>query len=87
MIMKIGLLLVIIVLVLAVFKRFSKQDTRAIKEETVDNKPVEMKEDPVCGTFVEEVTKHKVKYYDKVYYFCSDECKQKFIVQKQAENI
>lgn len=85
MLAKIGLLLVVIVLVLTVFKRFSKQEN-SLKKEEVDDNPVEMKQDPVCGVYVEEVTRYKVRYYDKVYYFCSEECKQKFIEQKQTEN-
>ncbi len=82
MIAKIGILLVVIFLVLTIFKKFSKQ-----KEKNSSNdKPVEMIQDPVCGTYVEEITDYKVKYYDKIYYFCSDKCKQNFIEQKKLEN-
>ena len=87
MLVKIGLLLIIIVIVLTVFKRFSKPEINNNKKSESADKPVEMKQDPICGTYVEEVTKYRVKYYDKIYYFCSDECKQKFIEQKQSENI
>ncbi len=81
MIAKIGILLVVIFLVLTIFKKFSKQ-----QEKNNSNKPVEMIQDPVCGTYVEEITDYKVKYYDKIYYFCSDKCKQSFIEQKKLEN-
>ena len=84
MLMKIGLVLLIIVVVLTVFKRFSKQDSEKKKAE---ESALEMKQDPVCGTFIDETTRHKVKYYEKIYYFCSEDCKQKFIEQKQAENV
>lgn len=88
MLMKIGLVLVAIVLVLTLFKRFSRQENKSEGErKAAEESAVEMKQDPVCGTFVDETTKYKVKYYDKIYYFCSDECKQKFIEQKRSENV
>ncbi len=83
MLMKIGVLLLVVFIVLTVFKKFTKKQELKAKES---DKPVDMKQDPICGTFVEEVTDYKVKYYDNIYYFCSDECKQKFIEQKQSQN-
>lgn len=82
MLAKIGVLLIVIVLVLTLFKKFTKQ--KEITNKSNDDKPVEMMQDPVCGTFVEEVTEYKVKYYDNIYYFCSDKCKQEFIKSKQS---
>ncbi len=38
-----------------------------------------MKQDAVCGSYVEETTKYKVRLHDKIYYFCSEECKNQFI--------
>jgi uncharacterized protein len=38
----------------------------------------EMKRDPVCGTFVPVNQAVKEKTGTTVYYFCSEECKQKF---------
>ncbi|AEI15745.1 YHS domain-containing protein [Flexistipes sinusarabici DSM 4947] len=52
---------------------------RSKKEE--DDSPVELVKDPVCNTFVEMDTPFKVKYYDRVYYFCSQGCRDSFIEQ------
>jgi len=38
----------------------------------------EMKKDPVCGTYIPENQAVKYKFSGEVYYFCSEECKQKF---------
>lgn len=72
-------ILVFAALLLGVFFLFKRKSNKSVenKEETV--KAVEMKKDSVCGSYVEETTKYKVKLYDKIYYFCSEECKNKFI--------
>lgn len=72
-------ILVFAALLLGVFFLFKRKNNKSVenKEETV--KAVEMKKDSVCGSYVEETTKYKVKLYDKIYYFCSEECKNKFI--------
>jgi YHS domain-containing protein len=38
----------------------------------------EMKKDPVCGTYIPENQAVKYKHNSETYYFCSEECKQKF---------
>lgn len=38
----------------------------------------EMKRDPVCGTFVPVNQAVKERVGNTVYYFCSEECKEKF---------
>ncbi|MEF3254601.1 MAG: YHS domain-containing protein [Deferribacterales bacterium] len=58
------------------FKRSNKQE---VENKTISNEPVELIKDPICGTFVEKNTTYKVKFYDNIYYFCSEECRQKFI--------
>lgn len=72
-------ILVFAAILLGVFFLFKRKNNKSVenKEETV--KAVEMKKDSVCGSYVEETTKYKVKLYDKIYYFCSEECKNKFI--------
>ena len=54
------------------------------KEEVKAIDTTDMVKDPICGTYVDETTKHKVKYYDKVYCFCSQECLDKFKEEKGA---
>jgi len=38
----------------------------------------EMKKDPVCGTYLPENQAIKYRRNNTTYYFCSEECKQKF---------
>lgn len=51
------------------------------KEDTA----VDTKQDPICNAFVDTTTDFKVKYYDTIYYFCSQKCMDEFIQQKQEE--
>lgn len=76
----------VIAVVLIFFRKRKAAQPVDEKENNEVEKAVEMKQDPVCGSYVEETTKFKVKYYDKIFYFCSDECKEKFIATKQSEN-
>lgn len=57
-------------------KRQSNQHPQAPLEE--------MKKDPVCGTYLPENQAVKYKHSSETYYFCSEECKQKF--QQLQEN-
>ena len=80
MVMKIFVLAAILAGIYFFFKiKDKKQDEQKYSESNDDVKAVEMKHDSVCGSYVEETTKYKVKLHDKIYYFCSEECKNKFI--------
>jgi YHS domain-containing protein len=41
-----------------------------------------MERDPICNTYVSDDTEFKLKYYDKMYYFCSQDCMDKFKASK-----
>lgn len=82
--MKILVPLLVFALVLFFFRK--RKNSGEVEDKKELEKAVEMKQDPVCGSYVEESTKYKVKYYDKIFYFCSEECKNKFIEQKKNEN-
>ncbi len=43
----------------------------------------EMVKDPVCGTYVSVNSDIRVRDGDKVYHFCSYECRDKFLKQLQ----
>lgn len=45
----------------------------------------EMVKDPVCGTYVSTETDIRVKDEDQVYYFCSYECRDRFVQQQKEE--
>lgn len=77
MVIKIVLLLAVVAGIVFYFK---KKDKKSIKDQSNELlNAVEMKQDSICGSFVEDTTKYKVKLNDKIYYFCSEECKNKFI--------
>lgn len=59
---------------------FKKSDSRLFKNRKKkyswqDKAIAEMKKDPICGTYIPE--NQAIKYKDD--YFCSEECKEKFI--------
>lgn len=60
-----------------ILKGFSAQFKPAKPASTV---PVggELKKDPVCGTFISTATSIQKKVGEKMYYFCSVECRDKF---------
>ena len=74
---KVLLLLAVVAGIVFFFKIKDKKSIEKQSDELVN--AVEMKQDSVCGSFVEDTTTHKVKLNDKIYYFCSEECKNKFI--------
>ena len=45
----------------------------------------EMVKDPICGTYVPLDSDIRVKNGDKVYHFCSYECRDKYVQQIQGE--
>ncbi len=74
---KVLLFLAVVAGIVFFFKIKDKKSIEKQSDELLN--AVEMKQDSVCGSFVEDTTKHKVKLNDKIYYFCSEECKNKFI--------
>jgi YHS domain-containing protein len=43
----------------------------------------EMKKDPVCGTYIPENQAVKYTVNHTTYYFCSEQCKQKYLELKE----
>jgi YHS domain-containing protein len=70
-------------LIFITIKLFRKPVENKNDESASSSEAVDLVKDPICGTFVEETTDYKVKYYDKLYYFCSQECRDKFIESKK----
>lgn len=66
------------------FKLFKKP--AGIEQKKTDSGAVDTVQDPVNGVFVGIDTEYKVKYYDKLYYFSSQESMDEFIAQKKGEN-
>lgn len=56
------------------------------KKNEIEDKAIELVKDPICNIYVNRNTPYKVKYYDNIYYFCSEKCQNNFIEnQKQKE--
>ncbi len=59
------------------------------KKESVtnlkNNQIGDMVKDPVCGTYVSTNSDIRVRDGDKVYFFCSYECRDKFLKEKVYE--
>ncbi len=80
MLMKIAVLIFVLAGIYFFFKIRDKKAKEQDYREKDDNlKAVDMKYDAICGSYVEETTKYKVKLHNKIYYFCSQDCKDKFI--------
>ncbi|PLX70901.1 MAG: hypothetical protein C0602_05210 [Denitrovibrio sp.] len=81
MIMKIVLAAILGFLAFKLFKKPVGAD-----DNKTETGAVETVQDPVNGVFVGRDTEFKVKYYDKLYYFSSQESMDEFIAQKKGEN-
>ncbi|MDY6821160.1 MAG: YHS domain-containing protein [Deferribacterota bacterium] len=75
-------LFTLIIISLVAYLYFKK---RKGKKEIPD-KTVDLVKDHVCGTYINKDTPYKVKYFDNIYYFCSEACQKKFIEEKKREN-
>ena len=72
-----------IFLVYSVLRKMLSPPANKDKIET-DN-PVELVQDPNCNTFIGKDTKYKVTYYDDIYYYCSEHCRQTFIKKNKGD--
>jgi YHS domain-containing protein len=53
------------------------------KQDLIDSG--EMVKDPICGTYVSTETGIRVKDDDQVHYFCSYQCRDAFLKNKEEE--
>ena len=62
-----------------------REKEKEVKGKT-EEESVELVQDPISGLYIDKDTKYKVKLYDEIYYFASQENMDKFISeQKGAE--
>jgi len=73
--MKFLVLLVFLLLLFFYFKNYKK--TKLNQKEKI--RITEMVRDEVCGVYLPKEEALKVEIEDKVYYFCSQECKDAFL--------
>lgn len=85
-------LIIFIVAAYAIYRLFAndilkkrKKDAEAEKKET-DSKieAGEMVQDPECGTYVAVDSSISVRDGERVYYFCSYDCRDKFLKRLEA---
>ena len=62
-------------------KKKEMEQTKATKEKVASG---EMVKDPICGTYVEHDGNIRVKEGEKRHVFCSYECRDKFLKQREA---
>jgi YHS domain-containing protein len=85
--------LLIAVALFVLYKLFTGERNRKEKDETKarDKKIAagEMVKDPICGAWVEVDSSIKVRDGKKMHYFCSYECRQKFLdeLENQGRDI
>lgn len=75
-------LLFIIGLIYALYKVLWKGESLFGKRKKGKKHPQaaleEMKKDPICGTYLPEKQAISLKQEGETYYFCSEDCRQKF---------
>ncbi len=62
-----------------------KQDEKKAAERERKIQSDEMVKDPVCGTYVDKSSAISVRSGEQVLYFCSYECRQKYIESVQEQ--
>ena len=64
-------------------KHHEKEEKKQAKDQQAN--PGELVKDPVCGTYVSKDESISVKDGDKVYKFCSYDCRDKFLKQIEQD--
>ena len=77
-------LLIIGAIAFVVYKLIAggKKKHKPYSNERREKEVGDMVQDPICGTYVSINSDIRVKEGNKVYFFCSYECRDKFLKQK-----
>jgi len=65
-----------------IFKVLTEPTKSEKKRESKEIIKGELVKDPVCGIFLPEDQAIKLEYKGEIYYFCSENCKTKFLEEK-----
>lgn len=57
------------------------------KKNAIVEDAIELVKDPICNIYVNRNTPYKVKYYDNIYYFCSEKCQNNFIEKMKQKEV
>ena len=80
-------LLIFVIAGFLLFKLIMGDKKKKVDDQKTDHEKLaeegEMVKDPVCGTYVSSDSDIRVKDGDQVYCFCSYECRDSFLKDKQ----
>ncbi|AEH44635.1 YHS domain-containing protein [Thermodesulfatator indicus DSM 15286] len=86
---RIILIIVLFLLIWFTIKAIWKDLRQARPKAKTSSSPPEVTDklvkDPVCGVYCPRKTAYTAIWQGKVYYFCSEECRQKFLAEKGAK--
>lgn len=79
-------LLILVGIGYLLYKLFSKGERlfKSSKKPHPQKRIEEMKKDPVCGTYIPENEAVTYKAHGQTFYFCSQECKEKYKTIKNS---
>ncbi|MBW1981635.1 MAG: YHS domain-containing protein [Deltaproteobacteria bacterium] len=75
----------IILLVVIVYRLFKSMGRFSGGEQAASQTTAEMVRDPECGTYLLPAQAVSLHLAGKEYFFCSEECKQKFIKEQAGK--
>ena len=83
---------VVAIVCYVLYRLFMNDSRKKAEKEAADTKKKvaagEMVQDPVCGTYVDRDSAITVKNGDRILYFCSYECRKKYLeMQDKQEKI
>jgi uncharacterized protein len=79
------LLIFMIDLIRRLFAAFSKISRKSESQDKSNNTPNPMVKDPICGMYMDSRLAVRIDGRRKVVYFCSEECKDKYLNRTTGE--
>jgi uncharacterized protein len=79
------LLIFMIDLIRRLFATFAKISRKSESQDKSNNAPNPMVKDPICGMYMDSRLAVRIDSRRKVVYFCSEECKDKYLNGSSGE--
>jgi len=77
-------LYLLIIILIAYLLFWPRGSARKKTARSNPNQPRRLFKDPVCGVYVDEEEAVKLTWKNETVYFCSKECRDKFLQQKKS---
>jgi YHS domain-containing protein len=74
-----GVLIYLVIRIVGFFTSIGRRSETAPRRETRGNTYGAMVKDEVCNTYLPREEAIRMKYKGKEYFFCSEECRRKFL--------